>query len=80
MIQHDFDYPSDHKIEGVEERLLDDLCGQFSTNVKDVIVKTVVDDVYKNFVVELENGKELDCEISYDVFSKKWEATVWEFH
>jgi hypothetical protein len=78
MKQYDFEYPSNKTIEGVEETLIDQMCGKLDSNVKDVVVKTTVGDSYKNFVVEMENGKELDCEISFDVFKQRWEATVWE--
>jgi hypothetical protein len=76
--QYDFTYPSTKKLEGVKETLLDQMCEKLDSNTKDVVVKSTVDDHYQNFTVILENGIELDCEISFDVFSKQWETTVWE--
>ena len=78
MKQYDFTYPKDKQLEAVKETLLDQMCEKLDTNVKDTVIKSTVDDCYQNFVVELENGKEIDCEISFEVFTKEWQATVWE--
>ena len=78
MKQYDFTYPKDKQLEAVKEALLDQMCEKLDTNVKDTVIKSTVDDCYQNFVVELENGKEIDCEISFEVFTKEWQATVWE--
>jgi hypothetical protein len=78
MKQYDFDFRGDRKLESVEENLLDRLCEMFESNTKEIILKSTVDEYYKNFAVEMENNIELDCEISMNPLSKQWEATVWK--
>lgn len=78
MKQYDFTYPAYKKIEGVKESLLDQMCEKLNSNVKQIVGKTTVGDLYENFVVELENNIELDCEISLEPNDEEWIATVWE--
>jgi hypothetical protein len=76
--QYDFTYPAHKQLEGVKESLLDQMCEKLNSNVKEIVGKTTVEDFYENFVVELENNIELDCEISLEPNDEEWVATVWE--
>lgn len=63
-------------IEGAEIRLIDNLCGEFNTNSKDVILKTTNNDDYASFIVELDNGMEFFCEVSYNSITKEWNGVA----
>jgi hypothetical protein len=78
MEQLDYSYRGSLSIEGVEEHLLDNLCDNFDSNVKEVFIKVNVDlgeYTYRNIIVQLENGIELDCEY-YKDGSEEWMAIV----
>ena len=78
MKKFDFTFRGDLKLSGAEEHLLDQMCDKLDSNTKDIVIKTHYEESYKNFTTELENGIELDCEISWDSFTKEWKATVWQ--
>ncbi|MED3550141.1 hypothetical protein [Cytobacillus praedii] len=77
MKQYNFTFRGTLTMDGAEEHLLDSICDQLKSNLKDTLVASTVEDIYKDFTAELENGKELDCEISWNDRDKEWYATVW---
>ncbi|TCI99977.1 hypothetical protein [Cytobacillus praedii] len=78
MKQYNFTFKGTLTMEGAEEHLLDNICDQLKSNLKDTLVKSTVGDYYKNFNAELENGIELDCELSWDDRDNEWYATAWQ--
>jgi hypothetical protein len=77
MKQYDFTFKGKLSVDGAEETLLDKVCEELDSNVKDTKTSELSNEFYINVVVELENGIELDCEISWE--ETEWKATVWQF-
>lgn len=77
MKQYDFTFKGELSVNGAEETLLDTVCGQFNSNIRDLKTSDLSHEFYRNIIVELENGIELDCEISLG--DTEWKATVWQF-
>lgn len=75
--EFNFKYRGDLELEGAEEHFLDKMSDLLSTNTKDVTTTSTVLDCYKNFTANMENGIELDCEISWNEGANQWDAYAW---
>jgi len=77
MKQYDFTFKGELSLDGAEDTLLDKVCEELNSNVKETKVSDLSNEFYRNLAVELENGIEIDCEISRG--DTEWKATVWQF-
>ena len=66
MKEYRLDFRGNLELDGAEETFLDYLCEALDTNTKEIITTSIVLDCYKNFTAKMENGIELDCEVSWN--------------